>query len=258
VAYDCPRSLKTYVLFFPQSLYIPRLDNHLINPFQLRDNGVQVYDTPLIHLPKELHTQECHSIISLDPFLHIPLHLKGTMSSFHTRKPTWDEVRDTDQTTVVHINMTSDTNWEPREKRYNYVEAAMREHLNHGYTLHVQEPRTISTLQVRGQELDTGMDLSLPLTEEDVTYIEGTGDDPEDEADARGVAPVKRYVSAFKTLQSRDQINAAALDVDKYAQLMMDELGVVETPEDLAYMSSEQMEEMSRKLAGAKTIRKRK
>ena len=47
VAYDCPHNLSTYVLFFHQVLYIPSLATHLVCPFQLRDFGVIINDTPL-------------------------------------------------------------------------------------------------------------------------------------------------------------------------------------------------------------------
>ena len=46
VAYDCPDTSQTYILFFQhQALYFPKLDKHLICPAQLRSNNVIVNDT---------------------------------------------------------------------------------------------------------------------------------------------------------------------------------------------------------------------
>ena len=47
IAYDCPITLQTYILFFHEALYIPTMRTHLGNPFQMRAHGVLVEDTPL-------------------------------------------------------------------------------------------------------------------------------------------------------------------------------------------------------------------
>jgi hypothetical protein len=91
VAYDDPKTGQTYVLVFHQALYIPDLDVHLINPFQLRNHGLVVNDVPLQHLPPHKRTVDSHSIISNDGKLTIPLELKGTMSGFTIRTPTLRE-----------------------------------------------------------------------------------------------------------------------------------------------------------------------
>jgi len=49
VAYDCPTTLNTYILFFHQALHIPNLKKHLLCPNQLRHNQVIVNDIPLAH-----------------------------------------------------------------------------------------------------------------------------------------------------------------------------------------------------------------
>ena len=46
VAYDCPFTLVTYVLIFPQSLYFPRMNHNLICPDQLREFGLTVNEFP--------------------------------------------------------------------------------------------------------------------------------------------------------------------------------------------------------------------
>ena len=49
VAYDCPFTFNTYILFFPQSLYIKGMTTNLISPFQLRSFSITVNDVPLQH-----------------------------------------------------------------------------------------------------------------------------------------------------------------------------------------------------------------
>jgi len=114
VAYDCPATYQTYVLFFPQSLYFPTLQKHLLCPNQMRMNDVVVNDVPLIHLQPEQRHYHSHSIVAPTltyETLHIPLELEGTTSSFLTRKPTLQEVQDSDNYT--HVYMTSEALWDP-------------------------------------------------------------------------------------------------------------------------------------------------
>ena len=90
-AYDDPHDGKTYLLVFNQVLYIPDLDVHLINPYQLRDQGLTVNEIPLQLLTPEQRTSQCHSIISDDPSMHLRMTLKGTTSGFTMRTPTEEE-----------------------------------------------------------------------------------------------------------------------------------------------------------------------
>ena len=113
IAYDCSITYNTYILFFHQSLYFEKLENHLICPNQLRHNNITVNDIPLIHIPFDERSPQHHSIITTPPHpeLHIPLSLEGTTSYFVTRKPTWNEVR-SDQD-CIHVHCTSDVPWNP-------------------------------------------------------------------------------------------------------------------------------------------------
>ena len=94
VAYDCPNTHQTYVLFFHQALYIPQMTTHLVSPFQLREQGIVIRDTPLSHIPSENRSSEAHSLSCAEKNLFIPMDLNGTMSGFLTRKPTWLEVNE--------------------------------------------------------------------------------------------------------------------------------------------------------------------
>jgi hypothetical protein len=130
VAYDDPITYKTFVLFFPQSLYIDNMEHNLLCCEQLQHNQVQINETPLIHIqPEDRHISD-HSILVETPTgetLHIPLELDGTTSFFHTRIPTKQELDD--DTLAVHVYMTSDMKWDPQSDQHHMHEAAIHSSL---------------------------------------------------------------------------------------------------------------------------------
>ena len=113
VAYDCPLTGHTFVLFFHHSLYFENMNKHLLCPSQMRANGVTVNDVPLLHLPQDERNPEAHSIITAPPHpgMHIPLSLHGPTSYFSVRKPTYHEINSEYECT--HVHMTSEQPWEP-------------------------------------------------------------------------------------------------------------------------------------------------
>ena len=145
VAYDCPTTHETYILIYHQALSIPTMETHLLNPFQMREQGITVNDVPLQQLEEAERDSKAHSIISHDPSLHIPLDIKGTMSGFLVRKPTWEEVADPNKAT--HIHMTSDIEWKPNSKTFAAVEQALRDDINRNIVL----GRDLRSIQARGQ-----------------------------------------------------------------------------------------------------------
>ena len=130
VAYDDPGTYQTYILFFHQALYIPKLKRNLICPDQLRDIGTTVNLTPLKRIPADKRTQEDHSLIieqtSVHSKVHIPLKLRGTTSYFYTRKPTDQEIDDDTGSTCIHVHMTSDKPWDPNDTLHAAEEEALR------------------------------------------------------------------------------------------------------------------------------------
>jgi len=66
VAYECPKTFRTYLLIYHEVLYIPDMDDHLGNPNQMRAQGIEVNDVPLQHMPVENRDQRSHSIINED------------------------------------------------------------------------------------------------------------------------------------------------------------------------------------------------
>ena len=116
VAYDCPVTFVTYVLFFHQVLFFDDLVDHLLCPAQLRHNGITVNDVPLRDLPLAERNSKQHSILdySDNHLLHIPLKLMGVTSYFVTRYPTDAEIQS--QETCVHKHFTQRAPWEPHSK----------------------------------------------------------------------------------------------------------------------------------------------
>ena len=275
VAYDCPATSQTYILLFNESLYIPSMTYHLLNPNQMRLQGIIVNDIPLQMLQPQDRTLQQHSLLVEDPQLHIPLSLRGIMSGFVIRTPTWDEMNDPN---VLKVHMTSDQAWEPQDEAYPDIEGTLRANATHGMDLLLQEPRDLSQLQVRGQVM--GADVSTPVAglDRDLGLSVGSNanaDTPRTTQDD-GVS-FKREVKALKgTYQEEDgslfvcpgfgvpedkvysyerplslkamqqeQRHHAALEVDRYAEALMQELGVTE------------LGALGRKLATATTTKKR-
>ena len=131
---ESPQTGDTYLLLFHESLYIPGLQAHLLNPVQLRMQGITVNDVPLTLLPDESRIPEQHSILSWDPPLHIPLALEGVMSGFTVREPTWEECNGLDQERVKFIYMTSSEPWAPHSETFSKLEGTLREKTDHVMT----------------------------------------------------------------------------------------------------------------------------
>lgn len=134
VAYDCPSTFTTFVLFFPQSLYLPGMNHNLICPDQLRDFGIVVNDIPLLRISPNRRHVEHHSIVDRISNLHIPLRYDKPISYFICRKPTVSEVNDPVNT--VHIQMTSEREWIPYEEAAQRDEELIRESLTNDYQIY--------------------------------------------------------------------------------------------------------------------------
>ena len=119
VAYDCPKTMETYILVYNNALHIPLLQHNLVPPFIMREAGIVVNDTAKIHLDQP--NSDDHAILVKDYDLRIPLQLHGIFSFYHTRKPTLDE--------VLHkpkVFMTPDSaNWDPYSDHFSKNEESM-------------------------------------------------------------------------------------------------------------------------------------
>ena len=112
IAYDCPYTMKTYILIMKNALYIPSLDHNLIPPFILREAGIYVNEVPKIQKPNP--TADDHSIRIDELNLRIPLKLNGIFSYFHSRKPTREDLLSCD-----NAFLTPDApSWNPYSDHY--------------------------------------------------------------------------------------------------------------------------------------------
>ncbi len=105
-AYDDRNTGETMILVINLGLYFgDSLPNSLINPNQMRLNGVEVDD-----VPKHLSPKSTHSIYIPEHNIRIPLSMRGVISYIPIRKPTeWDPHSDDFEANerIAHENETS-------------------------------------------------------------------------------------------------------------------------------------------------------
>jgi hypothetical protein len=90
-AYDDPFTGEMIILVINQGLYFgDNLPNSLINPNQMRVNGIEVDDVPK-HLLRD-PSKSMHSIYIPDHDLRLPLAMRGVISYLPIRKPTVQEM----------------------------------------------------------------------------------------------------------------------------------------------------------------------
>ena len=95
-----PNTGVSYLLVIHQAIFLgDELKHSLINPNQLRANGLQVDDCP-----QQFDHRSTHSIIIDEPEMTIPLDLRGIISYFPSRKPTQEEIQTLEQ---VHLTGTA-------------------------------------------------------------------------------------------------------------------------------------------------------
>ena len=92
---------RTYILIFNESLYYGKKLNHsLLNPNQIRHNGIDLWDNPF---DKSRNVE-----IDIDRGPIIPMQYQGTQLSFTSRAPSDHEL-----SACEHIEMTSVHPWDP-------------------------------------------------------------------------------------------------------------------------------------------------
>ena len=93
---------NTYILVIHEALYYgTKMSHSLINPNQIRHNGLDFFDNP--PCDKEIYFEADESV-------HIPMDFKGTKFVISSRVPTSDELA-----TCEHLHITSDREWNPSE-----------------------------------------------------------------------------------------------------------------------------------------------
>lgn len=100
-AWTDPYDNKTYILVFNESLYYgTKLDHSLLNPNQIRHNGIDLWDNPF-DTSKNIE-------IDIDRGPVIPMTFRGTKLTFTSRAPTDQEL-----SSCEHIELTSVNQWDP-------------------------------------------------------------------------------------------------------------------------------------------------
>jgi hypothetical protein len=111
-----PSNGKSYLLVIHEGIYCGDTMRHsLLNPTQLRANGILVQDCP-----KQFDHTSSHSLFIPDHEVSIPLHLKGVISSFVTHRPSDDDLQ-----TLPEIVLTSDLPWDPSSQHFAEAEASV-------------------------------------------------------------------------------------------------------------------------------------
>jgi hypothetical protein len=105
-----PQNGQPNILIINEALYFgDRVDVTLLNPNQLRANGIIVEDVPRQFDPKSLQ-----SIYHPTATLRIPSSLlDGISSGFVSCKPTWAEYKQ-----YPHVESTSPMRWDPSSDQF--------------------------------------------------------------------------------------------------------------------------------------------
>jgi len=124
IAYDDPETGETLILIINQGLYFGEsLPVSLLNPNQMRFNGVEVDDIPK-HLARD-PAKATHSIYYPEHDICIPLSMCGVISSLPVRKPTVQEIKN-----CRWINLTSEADWDPHSDDFAENERRAQENEN--------------------------------------------------------------------------------------------------------------------------------
>ena len=121
IAYDCPRSEKTYILIVRNALYVESMEENLVPPFILREAGLIVNECPKQHRPFGEATEDDHTIQHRGSGLKIAMKIRSTFSYFDTRKPTKD-----DFDVGIPILLTPESaEWDPYDQSFEEKEISL-------------------------------------------------------------------------------------------------------------------------------------
>ena len=112
IAYDCPRSEKTYILIVRNALYVESMEENLVPPFILREAGLIVNECPKQHRPFGEATEDDHTIQHRESGLKIAMKIRSTFSYFDTRKPTEDDFEEG----VAVLFSPESAEWDPYDQ----------------------------------------------------------------------------------------------------------------------------------------------
>ena len=118
VQYECPYSGTLHVLIIRNALHVPSMKHNLVPPFMIRDEGIQVNDTPKIQVNDP--TTSDHSIYFPETDFRIPLSLWGVFSYFPSSKPTAQTLQETEE-----VYLLTPSRWNPHCDSYAQNEENM-------------------------------------------------------------------------------------------------------------------------------------
>ena len=111
VQYEYPYSGMLHVLIIRNALHIPSMKHNLVPPFMIREEGIQVNDTPKIQVNDQ--TTSDHSIYFPETDFRIPLLLWGVFSYFPTSKPMAQTLKQTEE-----VYLLTPSHWNPHCDSY--------------------------------------------------------------------------------------------------------------------------------------------
>jgi hypothetical protein len=119
MVYTDPDTGESFILVINQGLNMgDSLPASLISPFQLRSNGIIIDDCPKPISPNLSPSSHSIYIPSMD--LRTPLQLQGIVSCFLTHFPSDYELNH-----YPWVELTSDQEWNPNDKRFQELEERM-------------------------------------------------------------------------------------------------------------------------------------
>ncbi len=112
-AYDHPILQETLILLFHEALYFGKaMDHSLLNPNQLRDNGLTVDCCP-----RQYDKSSMHAVYLPEEDLSLPFNMHGCISYLPTRLPTEKELE-----RCSYVEMTSERKWNPYSDTFQDIE----------------------------------------------------------------------------------------------------------------------------------------
>jgi hypothetical protein len=133
-AYVSPTTGETVILILNQALAVPNQQVTLINPNQMRANGILVDD-----VPKFLQLNSTHSIYDPEADFRIPLILRGIHSGFTSHTPSRQELEE-----CRWIELTNEARWDPHSDAYARNEAIIDDREEGLFVLNDRDILTVS------------------------------------------------------------------------------------------------------------------